>query len=168
MFVEVKCPTCGTIGNLSDAKVGRTVKCPQCGEVFKATVQATPPAPSAPAPSSQPAAAPPATRGDERADSQGRETPPAEPAYFRAAVVAAESIIQVVQFVVAVGVVGSIILLIAGVATGRPVEVVVVVVLAGVQLYLMSAGSKLVLSLVQVFVGVGRDVRTMRRRAGGQ
>lgn len=90
---------------------------------------------------------------------------PNEPAHFRAALGYAESIVQVAQFVVAVGVVGSIILFISGMATGHAVEVVVVVMLAGVQMYFISAGSKLALSLTQVFVSIGRDVRVVRLRS---
>ncbi|MBN9524023.1 zinc ribbon domain-containing protein [bacterium] len=144
MPIEFRCVNCQATYEVSNDLADRSVKCRECGVRCRVG-----PAPLPAAPEPRPAIS-------------------NEPAYFRAALGFAENICQVVQFLVAVAVVGCIILLISGLATRHAFEAVVVVVLTGIQLYFVNIGSKLMLSLVRVLVGIGRDVRVARLRSADQ
>lgn len=145
MPIEFVCVNCQARYEFSDDLAGTAVKCRECGA--RCRVGPAAPEPRSPAAPVRAAAAP----------------IPDEPASFRAALSAAEGINQVVQSLVAVGVVGCVILLISGLATRHAVEAIVVVVLAGAQMYFASVGARLVVSLVQVFVGVAKDARAVRK-----
>ncbi len=151
MPYEVQCPTCGNIGQVADAKVGKAVKCRNCGEVFTASVRpATPPPPAArPAASTVPTT-PPAPASDE---------PPA----FGDAVRLANVVYQMTHALAVLGGTGCILLVIAGFATGNVIQALVVALLAGVQMLFAVVGTMLVLSLVRVFVGLAKDVRVVRK-----
>lgn len=152
MPIEFRCVNCQATYEVSNDLAGKTAKCRECGARCRV------------GPALFPAAPVPDERS--RADiGRSATTVSNEPAYFRAALGLAENICQMVGFLVAVSAVGCIILLISGLAMRYAVEAVVVVTLAGIQLYFLSVGSKLMLSLVRVLVGIGRDVRVVRLRS---
>jgi hypothetical protein len=154
MSVEVQCPNCGNVGQVTDAMVGRTIKCKQCGDVFKATVRPTTPPPSAPRPAASAVPTPPTAPASD------------EPPAFADAVRLAKVIYQVTHALAVLVWTGCVLLAIAGVASGHAVEGLVVAIVAGVQMLFGVVGSMLVLSLVRVFVGLARDVRAVRMTLG--
>ena len=49
MPMQVRCPKCKTVMNVSDALVGKKAKCPKCGQVLQISGKAPSPGPGAPA-----------------------------------------------------------------------------------------------------------------------